>query len=420
MLFIALAVLAVTASVSGSNHIWVKIPPTCDNENAIKKAFDVRGVTPDNQFIAIVNVNFYHKCKEMITALGAAELDVPAVVLPVIDNIREKFSPVYSSNEWMLIQSNNMNEIINMIPSKVEPDILATTAIKPKSKILSLAASKANPAVIEELVSNVTQSVIIDFLEDLTALHTRLSTASSAALLAAEFVRDSFSERLVDSDFWDYSFPVNYPPNVIGRIQGRTNRLVILGAHFDDRAQNINDANARAPGANDDGSGTAALLEAARIFSASGYQFENTIEFCAFSGEEQGLYGSTAYANYMLSQGADIVAMIQSDMIAHKFPGNPNKMELSTRYADEDLNAEVEAIALQYVPELEVGRTTACCSDQQPFYNNGYYATALVEAGGYTVDPQYHTTTDVMYRDDYSFDQLELITKCLLPLLLLS
>jgi len=282
--------------------------------------------------------------------------------------------------------------------------------------LIKPATKSNNPALIRQLVANVSQTVMIDFLEELTGLHTRLSTNVSAGLIASEFIMQAFEQRGVEASFYNYNFPSNYPPNVIGRIPGRSAATVILGAHFDDRAQNINDQSARAPGANDDGSGTAALLEAARVFSnayALGHRFQYTIEFCSFSGEEQGLYGSTAYANFKSAQGAEIVAMLQSDMIAHKFVGQPNKMELSTRYADEDLNVEVEDISNEYVPTLQVGRTTACCSDQQPFYSNGYYATALVEAGGYTVDPQYHTTTDVMYRDDYSFEQLTLITQTL-------
>jgi len=212
-----------------------------------------------------------------------------------------------------------------------------------------------------------------------------------------------------------YTNPPNYPPNIIAEIKGAVNpdKIVLLGAHIDCRAQNINDPTMRAPGANDDASGTAAIYEAARVFAASGLQFNYTIQFAAFTGEEQGLHGSTGLARDMQNDGEDIVAMIQSDMIAHRFPEAPNKMELTTVYASEALNREIEDIANLYVPSLEIGRTTACCSDQQPFHTRGYLATALVEAGGYTIDPMYHTSGDVVHRDDFSMDQLTLITQVL-------
>jgi len=415
--------------VSGSNQYWFSLPSSCDEEAKIKTALDIRGKTESNLFIGItdpkiggmaqlfeyLSVHLDIKCQKM-QILGAATSGARGVILPFNTPVPSDTNVVFSSEKegWILVESGaDFTSLMQIVPAKTEPEFLSDHKMIPVNVKSPLSIKKTNPEIIAELVADVSTDVMISFLEDFTALYTRLSTAQAAALEAAQFVSESYSERGVNNSFWTYNVPANYPPNVIARIQGRTNRLVILGAHFDDRAQNINDQNARAPGANDDGSGTAALLETARVLAASGYTFEHTIEFCSFSGEEQGLYGSTAYANDKARQGADIVAMIQSDMIAHRFPQNPNRMELATRYADESLNQEVQAISSQYVPTLQVGRTTACCSDQQPFYNNGYYATALVEAGGYTVDPQYHTTTDVMYRDDYSFDQLTLITQVL-------
>lgn len=72
-----------------------------------------------------------------------------------------------------------------------------------------------------------------------------------------------------------------------------TTATVVLGAHYDSRGSF---GNTRAPGGDDDGSGTTALLAIARTIGRKGVQFHSNVELVAFSGEEQGLFGSKAYA----------------------------------------------------------------------------------------------------------------------------
>ncbi|MBE0697328.1 MAG: M20/M25/M40 family metallo-hydrolase, partial [Anaerolineaceae bacterium] len=85
--------------------------------------------------------------------------------------------------------------------------------------------------------------------------------------------------------------------NLILTIPGTQNpaEVVILSAHYDSRSGNLLSATDPAPGADDNGSGSAALLEAARILH--GQTFPRTIRLIWFTGEEQGLYGSSAYVN---------------------------------------------------------------------------------------------------------------------------
>jgi hypothetical protein len=71
------------------------------------------------------------------------------------------------------------------------------------------------------------------------------------------------------------------------------NSTVLISAHYDSRGSF---GSTRAPGANDDGSGTVALLSIARTIKRRGIKFRSAVEFCAFAGEEQGLYGSRARA----------------------------------------------------------------------------------------------------------------------------
>jgi hypothetical protein len=91
--------------------------------------------------------------------------------------------------------------------------------------------------------------------------------------------------------------------------------VVIITGHIDSRVSDVMNATADAPGANDDGSGTAAVIEAARVLSK--HKFEGTIVYAALSGEEQGLYGGKVMADYAKAQGWNVVANLNNDIIGN-------------------------------------------------------------------------------------------------------
>src|SRR4051812_22644875 len=95
----------------------------------------------------------------------------------------------------------------------------------------------------------------------------------------------------------------------------RPNDVVIITAHIDSRVSDPLNADAFEPGANDDGSGSAAVLEAARILSK--HRFPGTIVYSLDSGEEQGLYGAKVIANYAKAQGWNVIANLNNDIIGN-------------------------------------------------------------------------------------------------------
>jgi hypothetical protein len=95
----------------------------------------------------------------------------------------------------------------------------------------------------------------------------------------------------------------------------RPNDVVIITGHIDSRVTDVMNATADAPGANDDGSGTAAVLEAARVLSK--HKFPGTIVYAALSGEEQGLLGGKILADYAKAQGWNVVANLNNDIIGN-------------------------------------------------------------------------------------------------------
>ena len=95
----------------------------------------------------------------------------------------------------------------------------------------------------------------------------------------------------------------------------RPNDVVIIQGHIDSRVTDVMNFTSDAPGANDDGSGTAAVIEAARVLSK--HKFSGTIVYAALSGEEQGLYGGKVLANYAKAQGWNVVTVLNNDIIGN-------------------------------------------------------------------------------------------------------
>ena len=105
--------------------------------------------------------------------------------------------------------------------------------------------------------------------------------------------------------------------NVVAIQRGteRPDQVVIITGHIDSRVTDVMNATADAPGANDDGSGTAAVIEAARVLSQ--HRFPATIVYAALSGEEQGLIGGRILADYARAQGWQVVANLNNDIIGN-------------------------------------------------------------------------------------------------------
>ena len=101
----------------------------------------------------------------------------------------------------------------------------------------------------------------------------------------------------------------------IQRGAGDPNRVIIISGHIDSRVTDVMDFTSDAPGANDDASGVAAVLEAARVLSK--HRFDATLVYAVLSGEEQGLYGGKIMADYAKAQGWVVEANLNNDIVGN-------------------------------------------------------------------------------------------------------
>jgi hypothetical protein len=131
--------------------------------------------------------------------------------------------------------------------------------------------------------------------------------------------------------------------NVTATLKGTDatdDRVLIISGHLDSRATDVMDSTIDAPGANDDGSGVAAMMELAKIMCKREFPF--TIIFVAVVGEEQGLYGAKYLADKAKNQNWNVIAMINNDMIG-------NSLSSGTQLRD---NTQVRVFS-ETIPYLE-------------------------------------------------------------------
>ena len=126
--------------------------------------------------------------------------------------------------------------------------------------------------------------------------------------------------------------------DVLGIQPGRDpNRVVIVQGHIDSRVTDVMDFTSDAPGANDDASGVALVLEAARLLS--GRKFDATIVYAALSGEEQGLMGGTLLADTAKARGWNVTAVLNNDIVGNTVGQNGTRVADRVRVFSEGIRA---------------------------------------------------------------------------------
>ena len=145
---------------------------------------------------------------------------------------------------------------------------------------------------------------------------------------------------------------VNVGAVLPGKDPARSREAIVLTGHYDSRASDVMDASGDAPGAVDDGSGTALVLELARVMAA--LEPAVTVYFVAVAGEEQGLVGSTHLAKRLKAEGVQVLAMTSIDIAGNTEGQDGVKDNVSARLFSEGVST-VESEAQRRLREATGG-----------------------------------------------------------------
>jgi hypothetical protein len=267
-----------------------------------------------------------------------------------------------------------------------------------------------NP-VVQDFINQVSQTQYNEYLQTLQNFGTRNSRTAQCDSAAVWIYNTMQSFGLTVS--YDYfTLSTMQKRNVIGQRLGtlHPDSIVFITAHYDATAGSPGSPEPVAPGADDNASGTACVLECARILSQ--YSFDKTIRFCAFAGEEQGLVGSNHYVQTLQQASAHVVGSFNWDMIAWS-GADPLPSDLiiyaNTNARSQALANKIAEAVTTYLPgvitPVVIINGTMTGSDHAPFWNAGWGASCGIEeqAWGPDFNLYYHTVNDLITNCDLPY-----------------
>ena len=280
----------------------------------------------------------------------------------------------------------------------------AAPSARPSSTRIIVAPPEQTQMAIGNIAKLVSNEYILSYLTRLQGYGSRYVRAPGM-YNATAWLYDALAgngRMQAELQMWSYVNATNvthWVNNTILTLPGvdpSSDRVYYLYCH-DDASLNFppptyDDIMSNVPGANDDGSGVAATLEAARVLSR--YQFQDTIRFAFFNGEEIGLVGSQYWVEAMSARGENVLAGIDYDMIGISPGTDAYDLYLASNpasYAQVGYMMDVNSrygLGLSIMP---VQTSNSMRSDIDVFYAYGYPSVMGIE---YADDPNYHSKAD--------------------------
>ncbi|MCP4159741.1 MAG: M20/M25/M40 family metallo-hydrolase [Deltaproteobacteria bacterium] len=359
------------------------------------------------------------KAYEVIDEITASEEKKYIIALERIKGARDKAAAgfkVLLDDGKNIILKLTKSESLKLANLGFEIEWLSESPLVFKSTVSKMALSATKLATaydptVAEMIGLVDQTKVYDYTSKLTGeesvviggssytITTRHTNSGTPLEKATQYVYEFMGNLGLSVNYHNWTYWGTSNRNVIAEKTGTVspNEIVLVTAHLDSLP-----SGSLAPGADDNSSGSVGLMIAAEIMKQ--YDFERTVRFVFFTGEEQGLYGSKRYADKVASDSDNIVAVYNIDMIAWDDVGGPT-LRLHTRSSDNPGYSGDMVLANTFVdvvnnysmssvltPIIDSDGVTA--SDHSPFWNKGYSAILAIEDDVDDFCDNYHTTND--------------------------
>lgn len=303
-----------------------------------------------------------------------------------------------------------INVTPDFIAGKTVKTLLSDALSAPSQKQrTALAYEIHHPAEVNALLNNINSSNIWNNLTTFSGFHDRYANNKNGSD-AVQYIQDqimSYAKLANRNDITVRLVPTQgYKQSslVIQIGEGRTGGIV-LGAHADTVA-----ANGRAkPGADDDGSGSMSLLEAARVLIESPLRFNKPIYLIWYAAEEEGLLGSQAVVTNFKQMHIPVDAVMHFDLTGYAYR-NDTAMWVMDDYTNPALTSFTEALINTYIKvPVHHSECGYACSDHASWYNAGIPATLPAETAYEHTNPDIHSSQDTM--DKLSLEHMTNYTK---------
>ena len=226
--------------------------------------------------------------------------------------------------------------------------------------------------------------------------------AKAASWIADQFKGMARNRADVTVELYKHSWE---QPSVIATIAGQgphKNEIVVIGGHLDSINQSgFGNREMVAPGADDNASGIATLMEVYQVILQSGFRPDRTLAFMGYAGEEVGLLGSQDIANAYRNTKKSVVAVMQLDMTG--FPGAGNQVVFMTDNVSPELTKFSQKLMDTYVKvRWSTDRCGYACSDHASWTRAGYASVMPFEATMSTDNKAIHSTQDLISKLDFN------------------
>ena len=274
------------------------------------------------------------------------------------------------------------------MPAYIESqeDLVDVPVIQSQSLSHPMSPTTTNVNIVD-LLQQLNETLLRGYLENLTSFGPR-ATGTEGCDQAAHYIHGTFQEMGLAVRYHNYTDDRVSGSNVEATLYGldSTNIFIICG-HYDTVYSG--------PGADDDGSGVAAVLAAAEIMSK--YEFDHTIRFVAFSGEEQGLIGSYHYVEDAYNNNEPIVAVLNADMIGFAPSASDGlKGKIYENDASEwivTFTKDISQVYAEYIGIELTAQGETWGSDHYYFWDYGYDAVFYAE---FNFNDYYHSADDTI------------------------
>ena len=390
-----LLVIAVLFSTAVFTQNLYKVPNS--NLNQVEKAFKIKKHY-ENDVFSLISLpdNALSKSQLVAKDFDPQNQDYYLVWLPkkekvnYIDLLREKSEILYFDTELAIV-SADLNQV-QRIPHGINSGIIKISE-KPINTIKALNRIRGKDVTksiaIENMVDQVVTDTIMASIQHMQDYGTRKYNTPEAveaqSWIQSKFESYGLATELTYAGVTGSENVIAYQPGMV-----YNNKYVVVGGHYDSTSYGGD-----APGADDNASGTAGVMEIARILSQ--YQFNYTIIYCAWSAEEIGLYGSGEWASTAASEGMDIIGYLNLDMIGYLQPGGEFHTDMMAPSSAQPLVDIYEAVAAEYMPDFTVydGTMIGGDSDHTSFNNNGYMGIFPFEDSN-DYSPYIHSEADTI------------------------
>ena len=404
--FSTLAFLLAATFISGSAFAagWVHVAPWQDGIELLKKTDNASNVYTrfGEEVILQGTQSFSEEAHKIDQVQSFPRLDDeklylltskdPAILNQVFPGVREIWSG-YGMKVLLAGETAAANLMSKSSPfTKVELLPANETILTPE--VVCKKTCKTEPDEVSNLLELIDMETFFADLEKMVGFKTRYSYVESAQK-SVEMCAEIFRELEIPSaqeSFSIYGVGVN---NLVATWKGtdeeKYGQVLVVG-HLDSTSPK---AKYDAPGADDNGSGSAGVIALARMLKKSGLQPKATIKFILFLGEEQGLFGSKAYVKKLSSEDKkEIRTVLNLDMIGFD-AAPPLSVMIETSSFNRPMVERMQELAQKYADFTIRTSFSAHGSDHAPFLQQRIPAILTIESE-YSSNPNYHQVTDLI------------------------